>query len=243
MGDCADITMGIGALPVMACAREEVEEMVEAARGVVLNLGTLSPARVDAMLALGRKAREKNIPIVLDPVGVGATRYRTEMARLILKEVKPSIIKGNSAEIISLAGLEKPYLSGVQCLQRSPNPLPDAESLLKKLHYGAVVAVTGPVDLVTDGQRTARVYNGHRLLPLVVGSGCMAASLVAAFAAVEADLFLAATAALSAMSIAGEAAARGADGLGPAEFKKRLLDALYFLTPQELDRRARVEIQ
>ncbi|MGI5875442.1 MAG: hydroxyethylthiazole kinase [Dethiobacteria bacterium] len=263
IGDCADITMSIGALPVMAPTKEEVEEMVSSARGAVINIGTLYPAQVEAMLAMGKKARAEDIPVVLDPVGAGATSYRTETSRLIIREAKPALIKGNNAEIMSLAGVKKPRISGVQSLEEDADPLPGALGLLKTLDYGAVVAVTGPVDLLTDGRRVARVRNGHWLLPLVVGSGCMAASLVASFAAVEKDHFMAATAALVAMGVAGEIAAggretagdgetvvnretagdEGASFLGPAEFKRRLLDALFFLTPEELDRRARVEIQ
>jgi hydroxyethylthiazole kinase len=245
MGDCADMTMSIGALPVMAQAREEVEEMVSSARGAVLNIGTLYPSQIEAMLIMGRKARALDIPVVLDPVGAGATAYRTDTARLIIKEAKPTLIKGNNAEIISLAGGRRPRISGVQSLEEGEDPLPGALDLLKTLDYRAIVAVTGPVDLVTDGRRVARVKNGHLLLPQVVGSGCMAASLVSAFSAVGKDHFMAATAALVALGVAGEiAAGEGVAGApGPMEFKRRLLDALYFLTPGELDRKARVEIE
>lgn len=240
-GDCADITASIGALPVMAFALEEVEEMVQAASAAVLNIGTLLPDQLEAMIKLGKKAGEKGIPVVLDPVGAGATAYRSQAALDLLQVIKPSIIKGNGAEIGSLAGLKGIRISGVQSIDAG-DPLEGAGRLLAALDYRAVVAVTGFVDVITDGRRVARVFNGHRFLPLVVGSGCMSASLTAAFAAVEKDYFLAAAAALAAMGVAGEIAAEK-EPSGPAEYKMRLLDTLFHLTPQEFADRARIEIR
>ncbi|RJX28811.1 MAG: hydroxyethylthiazole kinase [Dethiobacter sp.] len=244
-GDCASITTSIGALPVMAHALEEVEEMLGAARAAVINIGTLFPLQVDSMVELGKKSREKGIPVVLDPVGTGATAFRTKIARLLLEEATPPIVKGNEAEIGSLAGIKEVKICGVQSLDGGIDPLESARRLREMLNYNAVVAVTGPVDVVTDGKRAARIFNGHTLMPLVVGSGCMAASLVAAFAAVEKDYFLAASSALAAMGVAGEIAAETGEERklpGPAEYKIRLLDALFHLTPQEFARRARIEL-
>ena len=249
-GDCAHITMSIGALPVMAHALQEVEEVADSAGAAVINLGTLFPSQVESMLALGKKAREKGIPVVLDPVGAGAAAYRTETAWRLLEQTTPAIIKGNEAEIGFLAGIKDVEIRGIQSLHGAADPLRSARCLQEKLGYGAVVAATGAVDVVTDGKREARIFNGHTLLPLVVGSGCMASSLVAAFAAVEKDYFLAAVYALAAMGVAGEIAAETGDGKGegqtkppgPAEFKIKLLDTLFYLTPQEFAHRARIEI-
>ncbi len=260
MGDCADATLNIGALPVMAHALREVEEMVAAARAAVLNIGTLHPEQLEAMVAMGRKARELGIPVVLDPVGAGATSYRTAAAWQILQEARPAVIKGNAGEIGTLAGIEAARVSGVQSLDGGEDPRRAAQKLLDRLDYEAVVAITGAVDLVTDGSKTIRVQNGHPLLPRIVGSGCMAASLVASFAAVEKDLLHAAGAALAALGVAAERAAawpvpgenvspqkqvspQGRGELGPASFKVRLLDALSFLTPDDLDRLAEIEVQ
>lgn len=240
-GDCADITASIGALPVMAFALEEVEEMVQAASAAVINTGTLLPNQLEAMIKMGKKAGEKGIPVVLDPVGAGATAYRSKAALDLLKIVKPVIIKGNGAEIGSLAGVKGVRISGIQSIDAG-DPLEGAGRLHAVLDYRAVIAVTGPVDVITDGKRVARVYNGHSYLPLVVGSGCMSASLVAAFAAVEKDYFLAAAAALAAMGVAGEIAAEKKK-IGPAEYKARLLDTLFYLNPQEFSNRARIEIR
>ena len=260
IGDCADATLSIGALPVMAHAAVEVVEMVASARAAVLNIGTLSPEQVNAMVAMGNKARELGIPVVLDPVGAGATSYRTETANHLMRSVRPAVIKGNGGEIGTLAGFRGARVSGVQSLDTGSKPLLAAQRLLESLDYEAVVVITGAVDLITDGSQTARVHNGHHLLPQVVGSGCMAGSLIAAFAGVERDFFRAAAAALAAMGVAGEQAAAFSpagerayqeeekDGaaltkLGPSRFKTRLLDALYYLTPDQLDRQARIEVQ
>ncbi len=260
MGDCADATLNIGALPVMAHALREVEEMVAAARAAVLNIGTLHPEQLEAMVAMGRKARELGIPVVLDPVGAGATSYRTAAAWQILREAKPAVIKGNAGEIGTLAGIEAARVSGVQSLDGGEDPRRAAQKLLDRLDYEAVVAITGAVDLVTDGRRTIRVQNGHPLLPRIVGSGCMAASLVACFAAVGKDLLQATGAALAALGVAAERAASSPvlkenisaerqvsrecqEELGPASFKVRLLDALAYLAPDELDRLAKIEVQ
>lgn len=248
MGDCADATSAIGALPVMAQARDEVKEMVSQARAAVINIGTLDPHQVEAMLEMGRQARERGIPLVLDPVGAGASSYRTSVAWLLLKETAPSIIKGNGAEIGSLAGLKEARIKGVHSLNAGGDPFLAAGKLLSTLGYRAVVIVTGAEDAITDGKRRARVLNGNVYLPLVVGSGCMAASLVASFAAVAEDHFQAAAAAMATLGVAGEIAARVKEdepfsGLGPAGFKVRLLDALFGLTPDELDKRARIEVQ
>ncbi len=260
IGDCADVTLSIGALPVMAHSAREVEEMVASARAAVLNIGTLYPEQVSAMVAMGKKAKELGIPVLLDPVGAGATSYRTDVANHLLRTVRPDVIKGNGGEIGTLAGIRGARVSGVQSLDTGSDPLLAAQRLLENLDYEAVVVITGAVDVVTNGSQTARIHNGHQLLPQVVGSGCMVGSLIASFAGVEVDRIRAAAAALAAMGVAGEQAAASLPAgkttpqeietdrtnlakLGPAGFKVQLLDALFFLTPDQLDRQARIEVQ
>ena len=246
MGDCADVTVSVGALPVMAQAEEEVEEMVSAAHAAVINTGTLSPERARAMVRMGIRAREKGIPVIFDPVGAGATAYRTAEILSLLKEITPPIIKGNRAEIAYLAGMHDVLIRGTESFSSGRgDPLEAAQRFSSILNFEAVVVITGPVDVVYDGRRTARVYNGHSLLPLVVGSGCMASSVVAAFAAVEKDSFVAATAALSAVGVAAEVAVQTTDNipLGPAAFKTRWLDSLYFLSEGELAGKVRVQME
>lgn len=246
MGDCAAVTSSAGAVPVMAQAEEEVEEMVAASRAAVINTGTISPERVRAMLRMGMKAREKGIPLILDPLGAGATAYRTREILSLLEKITPPVIKGNRAEISFLSGIKDVAIKGIEAQDRGGDgdPLPALEQLRANLGYDAVVAATGPVDVVWDGRRTSRIYNGHALLPLVVGSGCMAASVVAAFAAVEEDYFAATTAALATLGVAAETAVEswGDKPLGPAAFKNQWLDALYYLSTAELERKTKIRL-
>ncbi|MGI6307904.1 MAG: hydroxyethylthiazole kinase [Dethiobacteria bacterium] len=244
MHDCAVITANLGALPVMAQAEEEVEEMVASAHAAVINTGTLSPSRARAMRRMGKRARAQSIPVVFDPVGAGSTTYRTQEIMSILAATTPAVIKGNEAEISLLTGIHGAAISGVQAVGPGGDPLEAALRLRKLLGYNAVIAVTGAVDFISDGSCAAHVFNGHALLPRVVGSGCMAASVMASFTAVEENYFAAATAALATLGVAAELAAEALKGnfFGPALFKTYLLDALYLLTPEELGRRARVEI-
>lgn len=245
MADCAAVTSSVGAVPVMAQAEEEVEEMVATARAAVINTGTLSPERVRSMLRMGKKAGEKGIPVVFDPVGAGSTSYRTNEIKSLLQEVNPHIIKGNSSEIALLAGMSNVSIRGIEALKNDHgDPITVARRLRTTLNTEAVIIITGEADLIDDGMRTARVLNGHALLPEVVGSGCMASSVLAAFAALEHDYFVAAVAALAALGVAAELAAQADnDGIpGPAAFKTRWLDNIFFLSEKELIKRFRVEM-
>jgi hydroxyethylthiazole kinase len=229
MNDTANITLGIGALPVMAHAIEEVEEMVSIAGALVLNIGTLTPTQIEAMLRAGKRANERNIPIVLDPVGAGATRLRTESALRLLSELRIAVVRGNGSEIAALIGVAG-ETRGVESISISADPETIARGAAREL--GCTVAITGARDLISDGIRLARVENGHPLLSTITGSGCMATSLVGAFLAVEHDAYLATTAALVAMGIAGELAAPQADG--PGTFRAYLLDAIAALDAETM---------
>jgi hydroxyethylthiazole kinase len=229
MNTTANITLCAGALPVMAHALEEVEEMVAAAGALVLNIGTLWPAQIEAMLAAGRRANQRGIPVVLDPVGAGATRLRTDSARRLLDEVSISIVRGNLAEIASLAGV-KAEISGVESISVHGNASEIAAQFAKQ--FGCVAVVTGVIDSVTDGTRVMRVANGHPLMGEVTGTGCMATAVVAACAAVERDCVHAAAAALGAYGLAGQIAAERAQG--PGTFQVHLFDALAGLTEETL---------
>lgn len=236
MNATANITLCIGALPVMAHAREEVEEMVGAARALVLNLGTLWPEQVEAMILAGRRANQRSIPIVLDPVGAGATRLRTESAHRLLKELSIAIVRGNLAEIASLAGLDA-KISGVESMGSTGDAAMVASQFAKK--FGCVAALTGSIDVVTDGVRLMRVANGHPMMATVTGTGCMATSIVAACAAVEKDAMIATAAALAAYGLAGESAAGKAQG--PGTFQIYLYDAVAGLTEDALRAGMRIE--
>src|SRR5215211_3116498 len=161
MNETANATLALGALPVMAHAREEVEEMVGLAGVLVINIGTLSPHWVDAMLAAGRAANERGIPVVVDPVGAGATRYRTETAKRLLDEVRVAVLRGNAGEIATLVGVEA-EVRGVESITSGEDPADLARVAGRTL--GLVAAVTGRVDHVSDGERSLAVANGDALL-------------------------------------------------------------------------------
>jgi hydroxyethylthiazole kinase len=237
MNETANATLALGALPVMAHAREEVEEMVALAGALVLNIGTLSPAWVEAMLTAGRAATQRGIPIVLDPVGAGATSYRTDTARRILDEVGVTVLRGNAGEVATLVGVDA-EVRGVESMAVASEPAELAASAGRAL--GCVASVTGPVDHVSDGQRTLSVSNGHELLAAVSGTGCMSSAITGCFLAAkpEAPVETAAEA-LAAFGVAAEDAAR--DAKGPGSFHVGLYDALAALDPETLDERARIE--
>ncbi len=233
----ANATLAIGASPVMAHAIEEAADMVRAARALVLNIGTLTPAVVDAMVAAGKQADSMGVPVVLDPVGVGATPLRTSSAKRILDEVRVSVVRGNAAEMGILGGLGG-EVKGVDSY--SAAAAPDALARAVARRYACTAAVTGRTDYVSDGARLAMVDNGHPMLTCVTGTGCMATALIGAFAAVSGDGFWASVAALVCFGIAAEiAASRSA---GPGSFQVALMDAIYGLTPESVSAHARVSV-
>src|SRR6266480_300634 len=237
MNETANATLALGALPVMAHAREEVEEMVALAGALVLNIGTLSPHWIEAMLLAGKAANERGVPVVLDPVGAGATRFRTETARRLLDEVKVAVLRGNQGEVATLVGL-RAEVRGVESIGAGSEPADLARTAARNL--GLVASVTGPIDHVSDGDRVLIVANGHELLAAVTGTGCMSSAITGCFLAVARDRPLEAAAeALVAFGVAGEDAARGAKG--PGTFHVALYDALYNLDPDKLDKRAKLE--
>jgi hydroxyethylthiazole kinase len=236
MNETANATLAIGALPVMAHAREEVEEMAAIASSLVLNIGTLSPHWVEAMALAGATASARGIPVVLDPVGAGATQYRTTTAYQLLDVVGVTVLRGNAGEIATLVGAEA-EVRGVESIGAGLEPAALARTAAQRL--GVIASVTGPVDHVSDGERTLSVANGHELLATVTGTGCMSSALTGCFLAVNRDTPLAAAAeALVAFGVAGEDASQGAHG--PGSFHVALYDALAALDPATLDERARV---
>jgi hydroxyethylthiazole kinase len=234
MNETANATLALGALPVMAHAPQEVEEMAAAAGALVLNIGTLSEHWIEAMLLAGKAATG---PIVLDPVGAGATRYRTDTVKRLLDELPITVVRGNAAEIATLAGREAD-IRGVESIGASDSGRELAEQAARTL--GSIVAVTGPTDYVSDGKRIIAISNGHELLGTVSGTGCMSTAVTGAFLAAKPDAPLEAAAeALAAFGVAGEDAAK--DAKGPGTFHAALYDALYNLDPATLDERAHID--
>jgi hydroxyethylthiazole kinase len=238
VNDCANITIAAGAAPVMADAPEEVCEMVAAAGALVLNIGTLNKGQIESMILAGGMANDLRIPVILDPVGAGATRFRTNSAQRLLDELKITILKGNAGEIGILAGAEA-NVRGVDSHGVTGDLEKIAQNLAKRA--GITVVISGATDIVTDGNRIILVENGHPMLGSISGTGCMAASVTGAFAAAADDPVIASAAALAAFGIAGERAAAGARG--PYSFKTALFDEMTALKPEDLASGARIRIR
>jgi hydroxyethylthiazole kinase len=233
VNDCANITLCIGASPVMSHALEEVEEMVGHAGALVLNIGTLDPYQAKSMLLAGHAANDLDIPIIVDPVGVGATRHRTDFMSRLITELKISVIKGNSGEIGVLAGADA-RVRGVDSGDVNGNLPRIAQDFAIKTEI--TIVISGATDIVSNGSQVIVVENGHPMMGRISGTGCMATSIIASFAAVQWDMAEASSAALAAFGIAGERAA--ANTSGPGSFKTALFDQLSMLTPAELARDA-----
>lgn len=234
--DCAAITRAVGALPVMAHAEEEAAEMAGISGALVLNIGTLTPQLVASMVKAGKQANRKGIPVILDAVGAGATKLRTEKAKEIMKKVKLAVIKGNKSEIAVLAGVEA-TTKGVEAGKVEGELGKIASGLARSSN--AAVAITGKTDIVASPAGTLYyIENGHEMMGKVVGTGCMAASMIGAFCAVEKDAAKAAAAALACYGVAGELAARKANA--PMAYKHTLIDAVYSLSEKEVKMLAKV---
>ena len=236
MNTTANALLAVGASPVMAHAIEEVEEMVGLARSLVVNIGTLSTPWIQAMLQAGRIARQRGIPIILDPVGCGATRFRAAAALELIHETAPTIIRGNASEIRALAGRATGQ-KGVDSSHSSGEVVHEAQLLAAST--GSVVSVSGPVDWIVNSQRAIRIANGHPLMARVTGMGCTASALTGAFAAVHPQAIDAAVHAMAAIGVAGEIAAERA--AGPGSFQMHFLDALHGLEEAEVSRRLKLE--
>ncbi|MFP4200168.1 MAG: hydroxyethylthiazole kinase [Clostridia bacterium] len=231
----ANATLAMGASPVMSHSIDEVQEMVSAARALVLNIGTLDARQIEAMIAAGREANRLGVPVVLDPVGVGATELRTRSVIEIMSEVEVDILRGNTSEIAIVGGTDS-AIRGVDAVGESADVARLARGVAAEM--GCVVAATGPEDAVSDGRRTYRIQNGHPLMGAVTGTGCVATSVVAACDAVADDPVRAAVAGLSYLGCAAERASVSAEG--PGSFAVHLLDELYGTTCEDYRAAARI---
>ena len=235
MNVMANVLLSAGASPAMVHAKEETPGFVAIASALTVNIGTISPAWAEGMEAAAASAVKNGKPWVLDPVAVFASEYRTEAcARLV--ELKPTVIRGNASEILALSGGAS-GASGADAGDEVSAAEEGARALA--LRSGAVVAVTGPVDYVTDGTRALRVANGDALMPKVTALGCSLTGVVAAFVATGEDALMSTAAALAFYGLAGERAAQGAQG--PGSFAVAFVDALHAISPADLDAGARIE--
>ncbi len=236
MNTTANALLAIGASPVMAHAEEEVVDMVGISSALVINIGTLSREWVRSMFKATEQAAKRGIPIVLDPVGAGATPYRTRTVQDLLAATHPSIIRGNASEIMALCG-DRAKTKGVDSTEASKDAVAAAQFLHDSL--GSVICISGETDYIVGGREIFRVRNGHPMMTKVTGLGCTATALCGAFAAVNPDQALAAAQAMAVMGIAGEIAAERAEG--PGSLQMHFLDALYRLTKDDITQRTRLE--
>jgi len=236
MNYTANALLAMGASPVMAHAQNEVEDMVSFAGALVLNIGTLTDDWIAAMIKAGIKASAMGTPIILDPVGSGATPLRTNSAKQIIEQTDIKVIRGNASEILSLRHADS-KTKGVDSVHSVDEAAATAKILAEELQ--TTLAITGPVDLITDGQRVIRVSNGHPLMGYVTGTGCTATTAIGAFLAVDGDPVSATATALAFFGLAGEVAGQSASA--PGSFMIGMLDALYTITPDQLKEGCKIE--
>jgi hydroxyethylthiazole kinase len=226
--------LALGASPVMAYAIEEAADMAAFAGALVLNMGTLNAGLVEAMIVAGRSANLHGVPVVFDPVGAGATAYRTETARKILKEVRVSVLRGNAAEVAHVIGKDW-AIKGVDAgSQVGGNVKNLAITAAEQLQI--VVVITGKEDVITDGKRGFVIANGHPILTKVTGTGCLLTSVIGAFAAVEPDLLSAGASALTFYGVAAQMAAEHKGGEGPGSFQIEFLNQLASVSASDVER-------
>ena len=237
----ANVLLAAGAAPVMAHAHEEVEDMAGIAQALVLNIGTLEPYWIDSMCKAARVAHRRGIPIVLDPVGAGATPYRNRSLEAVIGAAPPTVIRGNGSEIMSTAGVAV-TTRGVDSSAQASDAVGAALALAART--GGTVCVSGEVDQIVDARgRRARIANGHAWMTRITGVGCSATALVGAFCVVQPDAWRATTSAMALMALAGEVAADDAQraGRGVGTMGAGMLDALQLLDRATFDQRLRME--
>lgn len=249
VNDCANIILACGGSPIMADDIEEAEEITSVCGGLNINIGTLNQRTILSMRAAGKKANELGHPIVLDPVGAGASKLRTETALTLLNEIKFTVVRGNISEIKTLAlgsgstkGVDADVADSVT-EENLEQAVAFAKDFSKKI--GAVLAITGAIDIVTDGEKAYCIRNGHADMSKITGTGCQLSAMTAAYITANQDNVLEATAAaVCAMGFCGEKAKlRMTEADGNASYRNYIIDAIYNLTAEELERGANYEVR
>ncbi|WP_424244970.1 hydroxyethylthiazole kinase [Elusimicrobium posterum] len=243
VNDCANITLAIGASPIMADDKDEVKEIVSISSALVLNIGTLNERTIKSTMLAGEEANKKNVPVIFDPVGAGASRLRNETAAELIKKVRFAVVRGNMSEIRFLAGLSS-GAKGVDVSEADKKEgleggIATAKELALKLN--TVVAITGATDIISDGKKTYLVKNGFPEMESVSGTGCMCNSLVASFCGATGDFLRSAAAGIAAMCVAGEKAFSYTKEKGFGSFRVALIDEISKLSPETLSQAARID--
>ncbi len=249
VNDCANMLLACGGSPIMADELEEAADITAVCGGLTINIGTLNRRTISAMFAAGKRANELGHPAVLDPVGAGASGLRTDTALALMKEVKFAVIRGNISEIRTLAcgtGTTKGVDADAADRVTDDN-LDEAVSLARDLarRTGAVIVITGAIDIAADGERAFCIRNGHAMMSAVTGTGCQLSALTAAFVTANPGQTLeAAAAAVCAMGLCGEIAyKRLTEADGNASYRNYIIDAMYRLTPAALEKGAYYEVR
>ncbi len=249
VNDCANIVLACGASPIMADDKEEVAEITALCAGLNINIGTLNSRTIDSMLIAGKAANALHHPVVFDPVGAGASKLRTETAYRLLEEVQFAVIRGNISEIKTLAsgaGTTKGVDADVAD-RVTEDDLSEVVAFVKAFaaKTGAVIAITGAIDIVADGETAYCIRNGHPMMSSITGTGCQLSAMTAAFVAANPNEPLkAAAAAVCAMGLAGELAHRRLSPMdGNSTYRNYIIDAIYHLTPAQLEEGANYEVR
>lgn len=232
INSCANVTCALGASPIMASSKEESAQVTALSSSLVLNTGTPDENRFVALSLSAKEANQRGIPIVLDPVGIGATSFRKDNLKKLINETKVSVLKGNLAEIKTLSGLSLSHNKAIDSVEKVDfSTLDTLKNSAKKLH--CVIALTGKEDIITDGTRVCRINRGTDMFTYISGAGCITSSVIGCFLAVEDDVFMATVYALYTMSVCGE---RGSSiSVGPADFYTNLVNNLYNCHKTEIE--------
>ncbi len=240
VNDCANVVLAIGASPIMADDINETADITAISSALVINIGTLNKRTVESMIISGKKANEKGIPVIFDPVGAGASTMRNETTRTILDKVKISVLRGNLSEISHIAGLNA-ATKGVDASDadiKSNDSIAVAKIAAEKL--GCVVAVTGAIDIISDGKNIVTISNGHKMLSNVTGTGCMTTALVGSFCGAERDYFKATVAGVAVMGISGEIAYEAAGHKGTGSYHIEVIDSISKIDENIFGEKARI---
>lgn len=246
VNDCANITLAAGASPVMADDINEVSDMVSLASSLVINIGTLNSRSVESMIVAGKRANNLSIPVILDPVGAGATSYRTDVAKRIINEVDLAVVRGNLSEIKTLYGLESKTrgVDSIEEIDLNKDSFNNIKTIAKNLaiKLNTTVAITGRVDIITDGNKIYLAENGNELMSRVTGTGCMCTSLIGSYLGVGKDNLIAALSGVVSMGIAGEISYERLDKnyIGIGSLKTGIIDGVYSLSKEEILKRSRI---
>lgn len=245
--DCANVVLACGASPIMADEKDEVADITAICAGLNINMGTISKLKIESMLIAGKKANELHHPIVLDPVGVGISKLRRDTAMQFLQEIQFTVIRGNVSEIKKLAlgiGTEK-GVDAADCITEENMDEIVAFAKVFAKETGAIVVLTGAVDIVADGQKAYCIRNGHPMMSSITGTGCQLSAMIAAYISANPEnLFIAVVAAVSAMGYAGEIAyARLSELDGNATYRTYIIDAIYNMTTEMLEKGAKYEVR